>query len=68
VESSSARHIDKDQPSRDMSRLRRTWAKRNLALPAESQNTNEEIGIAFPETNFATMAAQNGDSLILLQR
>ena len=31
------------------------------ATEKHGQNTNEEIGIAFPETTFATMAAQNGD-------
>lgn len=31
------------------------------ATERQGQNTNEEIGIAFPETTFATMAAQNGD-------
>ena len=31
------------------------------ATEKHGQNTNDEIEIAFPETTFATMAAQNGD-------
>jgi hypothetical protein len=31
------------------------------ATEKHGQNTNEEIGIGFPETSFATMVAQNGD-------